>query len=191
MWRRNSIGTMEEVPSAAAGVNRFSQNQNRCALDGNAGEGSRAPRPGVDVDSVMPDIGMWHRRMAVNDEHSVVLYRVEELVTNPEQILESLLLDRDARANTGMYKQEIAAIKTIVETLQEQFVCTRKGAAKAAVQLDFSFDHPRARIYPVGCKGMQAAQLQPRTKVGRPPKEILHQSFVITMQAHCAIFDKP
>src|SRR6266850_7752696 len=115
MWRRNSIGTMEEVPSAAAGVKRFSQNQNRCALDSNAGEGSRAPRPGVDVDSVMPDIGMWHRRMAVNDNHSVVLCRVEELVTNPEQILKILPLDRDAGANAGMYKQEISAIKTAAE----------------------------------------------------------------------------
>src|SRR3979409_2661637 len=102
---------MAELPSARAGVKRFSQNQNRCALDSNAGEGSRAPRPGVDVDSVMPDIGMWHRRMAVDDKHSVVLCRVEELVTNPEQILEILLLDRDAGANTGMYKQEISAKK--------------------------------------------------------------------------------
>src|ERR1700704_2689430 len=54
---------MAELPSARAGVKRFSQNQNRCALDSNAGEGSRAPRPGVDVDSVMPDIGMWHRHI--------------------------------------------------------------------------------------------------------------------------------
>src|SRR5260370_36143950 len=115
MWRRNSIGTMEEVPSARAGVKRFSQNQNRCALDRNAGEGSRAPRSGVDVDSVMPDIGMRHRRMAVNDNHPVVLHRVEEIVTNPEQILEILLFDRDAGANTGVNKQEISAIKTVAD----------------------------------------------------------------------------
>ena len=131
MWRRNSIGTMEEVPSARAGVKRFSQNQNRCALDSNAGKSSRAPRPGVDVDSVRPDVGMRHRRMAVNDNHAVVLYRVEELVTNPKQILGILLLDRNARANTSMNKQEISAIKTVTETLQKQFVCSRKGAAKA------------------------------------------------------------
>src|SRR6202165_1718647 len=182
---------MAEPPSAAAGVKRFSQNQNRCALDSNAGEGSRAPSPGFDFDSVMPDIGMWHRRMAVDDKHSVVLCRVEELVTNPEQILKILPLDRDARANTGMYKQEISAIKTVAETLQEQFVCTRKGAAKAPMQFDFSFDRPRARRYAVGCKGMHAAQLQPRTKIGRVSKEILHQDIVITTQAHRAIFDKP
>jgi hypothetical protein len=129
--------------------------------------------------------------MAVNDNHAVVLYRVEELVTNPEQILEILLLDRDARANTGMNKQEISAIKTITETLQKQFVCTRKGAAKAPMELDFSFDHPRARRYAVGCKGMHAAQLQPGTKARWVSKEIFHQQLVITTQAHRAIFDKP
>lgn len=108
-----------EASSARADVKRFSQNQYRCALDSNAGESSRAPRPGVDVDPVRPDVGMRHRRMAVNDNHAVVLYGVEELVTNPEQILQILLLDRDARANTGMNKQEISAIKTITETLQK------------------------------------------------------------------------
>jgi hypothetical protein len=59
------------------------------------------------------------------------------------------------------------------------------------VQLDFSFDHPRARMYAVGCKGMHAAQLQPRTKVGRSSKKILHQVLVIATQAHRAISDKP
>ena len=101
-------------------------------------------------------------------------------MTNPEQILKILPLDRDARANTGMYKQEISAVKTVAETLQEQFVCTRKGAAKAPMQFDFSFDRPRARRYAIGCKGMHAAQLQPRTKVGGVSKEILHQGLVIT-----------
>src|SRR5258708_23682890 len=109
---------MAKLTSARAEVKRFSQNQNRCALDGNAGKSSRAPRPGVDVDSVRPDVGMRHRRMAVNDNHAVVLYRVEKLVTNPEQILQILLLDRDARPNTGMNQKEISAIKTIRKTLQ-------------------------------------------------------------------------
>ena len=38
---------------------------------------------------------------------------------------------------------------------------------------------------------MHAAQLQPGTKVGGVPKEILHQVLVITTQAHRAICDKP
>src|SRR5580692_5384553 len=78
------------------------QNQNRCAFDRCAGESSRSPRAGVDVHSVLPDVGMRHRRMAVDDEFAVVLRRVEKFMTNPEQIVEVLLLDRDSRANTRM-----------------------------------------------------------------------------------------
>src|SRR5258708_11880385 len=120
----NFLGAVAELASPRAGVKRFLQNQNRCALDRNAGEGSRAPRSGVDVDSVMPDIGMRHRRMAVNDNHPVVLHRVEEIVTNPEQIMEVLLLDRDAGANTGVNKQEISPLKTLTEPLTEHFLVT-------------------------------------------------------------------
>ena len=99
-----------------------SQNQNRCALDRDAGESSRPPRSGVDVDSVLPDIGMRHWRVAVNDEFTVVLCRVEKLMTNPEQIVVVLLLDRDVRANAGMHEQEISAAKAVAEALQEQLV---------------------------------------------------------------------
>src|SRR5260370_17030864 len=111
----NFLGAVAELASPRAGLKRFLQNQNRCALDRNAGEGSRAPRSGVDVDSVMPDIGMRHRRMPVNDNHPVVPHRVKEISTNPEQILEILLFDRDAGANTGVNKQEISAIKTVAD----------------------------------------------------------------------------
>src|SRR5258708_2132353 len=128
----------------------FSQNQNLRALDSDAGEGSRLPRSGIDVDPVVSNVGMRPRRMAMNDKFSVVPCRVEELVTNPEQVIEILPLDRDARPNAGMYKQEISAAKAILEALQEQFVCPREGAAKATVQVDFSFDHAPARINAIG-----------------------------------------
>jgi hypothetical protein len=168
---------------------RLSQKQNRRALDGDAGQSSRAPRAGVDVDSIMPDIGMWHRRMAVNDKLSVVPCRVEELVADPEQVVEILPLDRNGWANTGMYEQEISAAKTRAETLQQQFVRARKGIPKAAVQ--FGFDHPRARLNAVGCKGLHAAHLQPGTETGRIAKEGFHQALVVATQANGAIFDQP
>ena len=168
---------------------RLLQNQNRRALDGDAGQGSRAPRAGVDVDSIMPDIGMRHRRVTVNHKLSMVPRGVEELVADPEQVVEILPLDRNGWANTSMYEQEISAAKTRAETLQQQFVRAWKGIPKAVVQ--FGFDHPRARINAVGCKRLHAADLQPWTETGRIAKEALHQALVVAAQANGAIFDQP
>ncbi len=107
---------MPDSSIGAIGSKRFSQNQYRCALDGNAGQSSGAPSSGVDVDPVLLDVGMRHRRMAMNDKVSVVLRRVEKLMANPEQIVEVLPLDRNARANPGMDEQEVSAAETVVET---------------------------------------------------------------------------
>jgi hypothetical protein len=52
----------------------------------------------------------------MNDKVSVVLRRVEKLMANPEQIVEVLPLDRNARANPGMDEQEVSAAETVVET---------------------------------------------------------------------------
>ena len=127
--------------------------------------------------------------MAVNDKLSVVPRRVEELVADPEQVVEILPFDRNGWANTGMYEQEISAAKTGAETLQQQFVRARKGIPKTAVQ--FGFDHPRARLDAVGCKGLHAADLQPGTETGRIAKEVFHQALVVATQANGAIFDQP
>jgi hypothetical protein len=70
---------------------------------------------------------MRHRRMAVYDEFAVVLRRVEKFMTNPEQIVEVLLLDRDSRADTRMHEQEIATTKTVAEALQENLVRAREA----------------------------------------------------------------
>ena len=107
---------MPDSSICAIGSKRFLQNQNRRALDGDAGQSSGAPRCGVDVDAVLSDVGMRHRRVAMNDKFSVVLRRVEKLMTNPEQIVEVLPLDRNARANPGMDEQEVSAAETVVET---------------------------------------------------------------------------
>ena len=113
-----------------------SQEKNRRSFDRDAGQSSRSPRTSIDVDSVAPDIRMRHRRVTVHNESFVVSRRVEELVANPDQIVEILSLDRDVRTNAGVNEQEIAAAELIAQALHEQFVCTRKGVEKAAMQID-------------------------------------------------------
>ena len=78
---------------------------------------------------------MRNRRVAVNDELFVRLNRVKELVSNPHEIGRSLLFDRNARPNAGMYKQEVSATEFVAEALQEEIVRARKTAAKASLQL--------------------------------------------------------
>ena len=82
---------------------------------------------------------MRDRCVAVYDEAAVVLDRVEELMTDPEQIVRILLPDRNAGVNAGMDKQKISATEMIAQTLQKQFVCTRKSVPKAQLQPDWGF----------------------------------------------------
>src|SRR5439155_20414351 len=112
------------------------QEQNRRAFNRNAGQGSRSPRAGIDIDSIVFDVRMRHRRVTVNDESFVIARGVEELITNPDQIVNVLLLDRDVRTNAGVNEQEFAATELIAQALHEQFVGTRKRIAKAAVQIE-------------------------------------------------------
>src|ERR1700733_13950144 len=125
------------------GASSFLQNQNRRAFDGDAGERSRSPRAGVDVHPVSPDVGMRHRRVAMNDEFAVGPRRVEKFLTNPEQIVEVLLLNRNAWTNACMHEQEVAAAKAAAEALQKDLMCTREGAPKTTMRVNFSVD-PRA-----------------------------------------------
>ena len=97
----------------------------------------------------MTNIGIGYRCVAVHDALSMVLCRVEKLLTNPEQVLVLLPLERDTGTYAGMYKQKISATKAIAKTLQKQLVRSWKSVEKAAMQVDFSLD-PWARINAVG-----------------------------------------
>ena len=166
------------------------QKQNRCTLDRDAGQGSGLPGAGVDVDSVVTDIGMRNRRMAVHNESSVILHRVEELVTNPDQVFGVLLIEWNVRTNTGVDEKEISARKMIAQTLQEQFVRAGEGVQKTTMQVELGFGSV-AREHPIGGKGLHAAQSLPVTKDGRILKEMLHDTLVIATQANRAISNQP
>jgi hypothetical protein len=55
--------------------------------------------------------------MTVNDEFAMVPRRVEKFLTNPEQIVEVLLRDRNARAYARRHEQEITAAKAVADAL--------------------------------------------------------------------------
>ena len=77
--RQKNVTAVSDTPLASSIGNvrrtRFSQHQDRGALDRDAGQDSRPTRPGVDVDAIVPDIGMRNRRVAMNDEVPVVRRR--------------------------------------------------------------------------------------------------------------------
>ena len=93
------------------------------------------PRAGVDIDSIVTNVGMRDRRVAVNDKFSVVVCRIQKFVTDPKQIRAILLINRDVGTDAGVDEQEIATMKTVLETLQEQFVRVGKQLAKATMQI--------------------------------------------------------
>jgi hypothetical protein len=172
------------------GQQPFLQDQNCCALDGDAGQGSRTPGAGVDVDPVAAYVRVRHRRMAMHNEFAVVLGRVEELVTDPDQVIGILVFDRDVGPDAGVNEQEVSTRKMIAQTLQKKLVRPWKGLEEAAVQVDFRLEI-RVQIDAAGGKGLHAAQLVPMTKFGRVLKEILHQGLVIAAQAHRAVLNQP
>ena len=174
----------------AVGQQPFLQDQNCCALDGDAGQGSRTPGAGVDVDPVAAYVRMRHRCMAMHDEFAVILGRVEKLVTDPDQVIGILVFDRDVGPDAGVNEQEISTRKMIAQTLQKKLVRPWKGLEEAAVKVDFRLEI-RVQIDTVGGKGLHAAQLVPMTEFGRVLKEIFHQGLVIAAQAHRLVLNQP
>jgi len=163
-----------------------SQEEERRSFDRNTSQSSRAPCGSVDVDSIVPDIRMRHRRMTMHDESSVTPRRVEELITNPNQIIGILMLNRDIRANAGVHEQEIAATELIAQASHDQIVCTGKRVNKVAMQVEGCLVLV-AQLDAVRCKRLHPAQLQPVRQERRVLKEPLHHSFVVAAQTHCAM----
>ena len=99
---------------------------------------------------------MRHRRVTVHDESFVTSRGIEELVPNPDQIVNILLLDRDVRANARMHEQEIAATEPVAQALHDQFVCTRKHVEKAAMHIVCRFGSV-VQLDTIGRKCLHAA----------------------------------
>ena len=102
-----------------APIKRLLQHQNRRSFDRDTGQDARVPRPSIDIDPVVTNVGMSDRGVTVHDEFPVVLRRIQEFVTNPEQIHAVLLLQGDGGADAGMDEQEIATMKTVAKNLQK------------------------------------------------------------------------
>jgi len=94
--------------------------------------------------------------VAVHHELFVASRRVEELVANPDKIVNILLLDRHVRPNAGVYEQEIAATELVAQASHDQFVLTRKRIEKAAMQIGSGFC-VIAQLNTIGCKRLHAA----------------------------------
>ena len=98
-------------------------------------------------------IGMWHRRVAVNDEFAVVpAGRIEKFVTDPEQIVRILTLERNAGAYAGVHEQKISAAIDVSQSPQEQFVESREDGEKASAQVRRRF--VASRMNAVGGEGL-------------------------------------
>lgn len=167
-----------------------SQKENRGAFNCDARESSRLPCAGVDVDSIVSDIGVRHRCVTVHDEVSVVLRGVEELLSYPDQVVGILMIDGNVRTNARVNEQKIAAAELISQALHEQFVRTRKGVEKAAMQVGGGFGSV-VQLDAIGRERLHAAQLKPVLEDGRLLKESFHHSFVVASQTHRAIPNKP
>jgi hypothetical protein len=113
-----------------------SENKNVVTFDRNACQNSGSPCPGIDIDAVPENLGMLHGRVAVDNNFAVILRRVEEFVTNPEQIFGPLLLDRDAWLYSCMNEHKIAADEAVAKTLKEQFMRAGKHAEEGLLQIE-------------------------------------------------------
>lgn len=133
---------------------------------------------------------MRHWRMTVHNESFVVPRAVEELITNPDQIICILMFDRNIRTNARMHEQEISATELVAQALHDQFVCTRKRVEKAAMQIACCL-RSVVQLDTVGRKCLHAAQLLPVLQDGRILQKTFHHSFVVAAQAHRAIGDEP
>src|SRR5690349_10091027 len=132
---------------------------------------------------------MRDRRMTVHDEAFMASRVVEELVTNPNQIVGILIIEWNARPNACMYEQEIATTELIAQALHEQFVSARKCIKKAAMQAEGCLVF--VQLDAVRRERLHAAQWQPVLQNGRILKEPFHHGLVVATQANRAIGNQP
>lgn len=128
--------------------------------------------------------------MTVHDESSVAPLRLKEFMTNPNQVIGILVVDRGVRTNAGMDEQKIATDELVTQALHEQFVCTRKDAEKAAVQVVDGFGSVK-QLDAIGCKRLHASQLLPVLQDSRVLNEAFQYGLMIAAQANRAIRDEP
>src|SRR5580700_9364293 len=72
------------------------------AFEDQASQSSGGIGPGVDIDAVRTDFGFPGRRVAVHHDFAESLFVQQELFPYPEQILSTLLPQRNSRTHAGM-----------------------------------------------------------------------------------------
>jgi hypothetical protein len=98
------------------------KDENARSLNCDTCEHAAAPRAGVNIDSIMPDIWMRDGCVAVHHDFSVLLLGGEKILAYPDQIMRILLIEWHAWANSRMHEQKVAAEERVLQALQEQLM---------------------------------------------------------------------
>lgn len=72
----------------------------------------------------------------MHNKRAVALFEAQEFITNPKNVMQRLLRQRNAGAKSGMNKQEISARKTVVETIEENAMSFWKKTKEASTDLE-------------------------------------------------------
>ena len=112
------------------------------------------PGAGVDVDSIVANVGIRIRRVPVPWSR----WGLKEIVANPEKVDDVLPIERNHRTNTGMDEQVIAAADPWHEAFQEERVCTRESLEGLAMEIA-SRCRVRRRMHAIGGQRRRASKL--------------------------------
>lgn len=79
---------------------------------------------------------MMNRCVPMHNKRAVTLFEAQEFITNPKNVMQRLLRQRNAGAKSCMNKQEISARKTVVETIEENAMSFWKKAKETSMDLE-------------------------------------------------------
>ena len=130
--------------------------------------------------------------MTVHHKSFERLFPGEKIISDPEQIILRLLVDRNAGTDAGMNKKIIPAAKRQFERLQKIEMFFRKTVGKLGRKPDslvaIGID---ARFKVIRQQGFETAKLPPFVQASRIGEETWQECFMITAQKDCFMSPLP
>ena len=126
--------------------------------------------------------------MAVHHKSFERLFPGEKIITDPEQIILRLLVDRNAGTDAGMDKKKIAAAKRQFERFQKIEMLSRKNVRELDRQPDLLVAiRIDARLKAIRQQGFETAVLPPFVQASWIGEETWQECFMISAQKDCFV----
>src|SRR5690625_50254 len=164
---RDEIPTSLNLQKLAAG-----------SLEHDRGQGVAVGGAGIDIDPVRQVLRGRYDGMPMDDDAAMVVWAVRKGLANPDQVFPPLLIEGDARANSGMGEEVVSFPMPKLQAMQQLLMRQRHAAAQF---LRYRFRR-LGGIDAVAATGCVTAMEQPECLHPRDALQTAEQHFLMIAQ---------